>query len=70
MKSLREEQADMKKRWSDPLYRWTNDAELRRRYAKIFRDTDAVHKPNTSPSEHNTGEQTKEGARAESEGTE
>lgn len=31
-KPLREEQADMKSRWSDPSYRWANDSALRRRY--------------------------------------
>lgn len=31
IKPLREEQADMKARWSDPLYRWTHDSALRKR---------------------------------------
>jgi hypothetical protein len=33
-KPLREEQADMKLRWSDPSYQWANDSNLRRRYTK------------------------------------
>jgi len=36
-KSLEEEQADMRSRWADPIYRWANDSELRKRYAKEFR---------------------------------
>lgn len=31
---LKEEQAAMKTRWSDPAYRWGNDSALRRRYLK------------------------------------
>jgi hypothetical protein len=31
LKPLREEQADMKARWSDPAYRWANDSNLRRK---------------------------------------
>lgn len=38
LKPLREEQADMRLRWSDPSYRWANDSELRKRYAKEFRN--------------------------------
>lgn len=30
LKTLREEQADMRARWSDPSYRWANDSDLRR----------------------------------------
>ena len=32
LKPLREEQADMKARWSDPAYRWANDSNLRRQF--------------------------------------
>ena len=32
LKPLREEQADMKARWSDPAYRWSNDSNLRRQF--------------------------------------
>jgi hypothetical protein len=32
LKPLREEQADMKARWSDPSYRWANDSNLRRQF--------------------------------------
>jgi hypothetical protein len=31
-KPLREEQADMRSRWSDPSYQWANDSDLRRKY--------------------------------------
>jgi hypothetical protein len=49
-KPLKEEQADMKARWSDPSYRWINDPEIRRRYAKEFRnDADRKDIPNTLP---------------------
>ena len=30
-KPLREEQADMRSRWSDPSYQWANDSNLRRK---------------------------------------
>ena len=30
-KPLREEQADMRSRWSDPAYQWANDSNLRRK---------------------------------------
>ena len=31
-KPLKQEQADMRARWSDPAYRWANDPELRKRF--------------------------------------
>lgn len=31
-KPLKEEQADMKTRWSDPSYQWANDSNLRRKF--------------------------------------
>ena len=31
-KPLREEQAEMRARWSDPAYRWANDSNLRRKF--------------------------------------
>ena len=45
-KPLREEQADMKARWSDPSYRWANDSNLRRKfdaYRKVAAVPDTVH---------------------------
>lgn len=38
LKPLREEQADMRARWSDPSYQWANDSDLRRKF-------DAYRKP-------------------------
>jgi hypothetical protein len=37
LKPLKEEQAAMKSRWSDPAYQWANDSALRR---KILKETD------------------------------
>lgn len=48
-KPLADEQADMRSRWADPAYRWSNDSALRRRYTK---ETNAKQKrevPNREP---------------------
>ena len=45
-KPLREEQADMRSRWSDPSYQWANDSDLRRKfdaYSKCVAVPNAVH---------------------------
>jgi hypothetical protein len=45
-KPLREEQADMRSRWSDPSYQWANDSDLRRKYnarRKCVAVPNAVH---------------------------
>jgi hypothetical protein len=31
-KPLREEQAEMRARWSDPAYQWANNSDLRRKF--------------------------------------
>ena len=46
LKSLREEQADMRLRWLDPAYRWQNDSNLRRKFdarRKVVAVPDTVH---------------------------
>jgi hypothetical protein len=45
LKPLREEQADMKARWSDPSYRWANDSNLRRQFHAYRKQAipDTVH---------------------------
>jgi hypothetical protein len=42
-KPLREEQADMRSRWSDPSYQWANDSDLRRKYNARRNVPNAVH---------------------------
>jgi hypothetical protein len=45
-KPLREEQADMRSRWSDPSYQWANDSDLRRKYNARRK---VVEVPDTGP---------------------
>jgi hypothetical protein len=59
LKPLREEQADMKARWSDPSYRWANDSNLRRQ----FHVGDKSQVPSSMQS---AGLEVEQGARAES----
>jgi hypothetical protein len=46
-KPLREEQADMKIRWSDPSYQWANDSNLRRKLNAIRSARAAQTRPTT-----------------------
>jgi hypothetical protein len=57
----------MRQRWADPSYRWANDSELRRRYAKEFRDTTAAHKPGNPPSERTASSEAGKRTQAEDE---
>lgn len=57
LKPLREEQADMRSRWSDPAYRWANDSNLRRKFDG--------HKQTLSESVQSTGSEIKSGAPTE-----
>lgn len=61
LKPLREEQADMRQRWSDPSYRWIHDSALRR---KLDRNQSTL--PSSVPS---TGCEAEQGTQKESEGT-
>ena len=65
LKTLGEEQADMRARWSDPSYRWQNDSELRRRYSKEFRETreeqaipNSIHESRHNVAQPHKGEHT------------
>ncbi len=49
LKPLREEQDDMKARWSDPAYRWANDSNLRRKF-DAHRESTNVEQPHGSGS--------------------
>ena len=64
-KSLGEEQANMRSRWSDPQYRWANDSELRKRYAKEFRNENETteRQPTLPSSVPNTGSEVGEGSK-------
>jgi hypothetical protein len=57
LKPLREEQADMRKRWSDPSYQWANDSALRRKFDR--------HQPKVPSSVQSTGREVEQGAQAE-----
>ena len=58
LKPLREEQADMKARWSDPAYQWANDSALRRKF-------DRRHQQEVPSSVQSTGREVEQGAQAE-----
>jgi hypothetical protein len=60
LKPLREEQADMRKRWSDPSYQWANDSALRRKF-------DRRHQPEVPSSVQSTGREVAQGTQKEGE---
>jgi hypothetical protein len=64
VKSLVEEQTDMRQRWADPAYRWQNDSEIRRRYSKEFRHDG--HKPEIPSRVQSTSEEVNKGTRRKS----
>jgi hypothetical protein len=72
LKPLREEQVDMRARWSDPAYRWANDSELRRSKQGRPRATEheetAERQPTLPSSLPHSGGKAATGARPESEG--
>jgi hypothetical protein len=54
-KPLREEQADMKLRWSDPAYQWANDPAIRRRYLKETHEKVPASRHDVETTLHSSG---------------
>lgn len=67
-KPLKEEQADMRARWSDPAYRWANDRSLREKVERTYNDRDTIPEQSAESSSASTSNKTEEGAREKSEG--
>lgn len=68
-KPLKEEQADMQARWSDPSYRWANDSALRNRYLKESNAKTKISTPrhDVEATQHSAGASIEEGARGKGE---